>query len=323
MNWRKLFVRSTGDRGNEAKLRGGWLRLRQGRQSAKPRMIVGAVGAVTLATQANGGEPSRQLSQKRHLAAVGRRRTPSRKMLPDGEKAGAMGGPRLAFGERVPWRTGPLEVLHTRDVVVLCDVDNLSLGARDLGYKVSYAALAKLLRQSSRSCRLHAFFPGGAEARGRIEYFKTRGWAVHVNEIEVVQTYRGWRRICNSDNSILLWAGWLAGRMRVDLLVVASGDGSLVCDIARFFATCQPACDVVTLSLVGSTSMRLDASTNPHVRANVSLGHDALRPVLAKPGTECITRAGQGRGRAAYGIAPDGFGVATVGKQFPDDCHKS
>jgi len=168
-------------------------------------------------------------------------------------------------------------------------------------------------------------FVNPAEAAGCMPFFQAarKRWAVHVNEIEVVQTYRGWRRICNSDNSILLWAGWLAGRMRVDLLVVASGDGSLVCDIARFFATCQPACDVVTLSLVGSTSMRLDAGTNPHVRANLSLGHDALRPVLAKPGTECITRAGQGRGRAAYGIAPDGFGVATVGKQFPDDCHKS
>jgi len=176
----------------------------------------------------------------------------------------------------LPARTGPLELLHGRDVLVLCDVENLSLGARDHGHKVSYRRLAELLRRFGRSCRLHAFFPGSSGDRRRFQYFTERGWTAHMNEIEVVQTHQGVRRLTNSDSLILLWAGWLASRSQADLVVVASGDGSLVCDIARFFAGCEPTRHIVTLSLVGSTSHRLDAGTNPYVLANLALGRDVL-----------------------------------------------
>jgi hypothetical protein len=181
-------------------------------------------------------------------------------------------------GSPLPARTGPLELLHGRHVLVLCDVDNLSLGARDLGYKVSYGRLAELLHRSSQSCRLHAFFPGSWGDLRRIEYFRARGWTAHVKEIEIVQTHQGQMRLTNSDSLILLWAGWLAGQSLADLVVLATGDGSLVCETARFLGGCSPFRQVVTLSLVGSTSCRVDANRNPYVWANLALGKDALRP---------------------------------------------
>lgn len=210
-------------------------------------------------------------------------------------------------GNLLPARTGPLELLHGRHALVLCDVDNLSLGARDLGYRVSYRRLAELLHRSSRSCRLHAFFPGLWGEQRRIEYFTARGWTAHMNEIEIVQTHQGTQRLSNSDSLILLWAGWLATRSQADLVVVASGDGSLVCDIARFLADCGPIRQVVTLSLVGSTSCRVDANRNPYVWANLGLGKDALR--LASHGLGDrgeVTAAGLRRRRAATGNGSNG-----------------
>lgn len=209
-------------------------------------------------------------------------------------------------GRPLPARTGPLELLHGRDVLVLCDVDNLSLGARDLGYKLSYGRLAELLHRSSRNCRLHAFFPGSRGEQRRIEYFSARGWIAHMNEIEIVQTRQGPQRLSNSDSLILLWAGWLAGQSQADLVIVASGDGSLVCDTARFFAGCEPPRRIVTLSLVGSTSCRLDASTNPYVWANLSLGKDALRPTSDGLAERGEVTAGPRWRRAAPGNGSNG-----------------
>lgn len=223
----------------------------------------------------------------------------------------------------LPGRTGPLELLHGRDVLVLCDVDNLSLGARDLGYKVSYRKLAELLHRSSRSCQLHAFFPGSRGKHGRTEYFAARGWTVHMNEIEVVYTYHGPQRLSNSDSLILLWAGWLAAQRQMDLVVVASGDGSLGCDIARFLAGREPACQVITLSLVGSTSCRLDARTNPYVWANLALGKDALRPAAHRGAEWTATTAAGLRSWCAAPTKSSKAVAVPMGGVFPrGSCYK-
>jgi len=177
----------------------------------------------------------------------------------------------------LPATTGPVDLLRGRKVLVICDVDNLSVGAKDAGYTVSYAKLGQLLRDNSESCELHAFFPVNAKKKGRIDYFRKRGWKTHTNEVQTLRTCRGRERLSNSDNQILLWSGLLAASSDADMIVVASGDGTLVCDIARFFFRSPTPRPVITLSLVGSTSARLDACRNNDIFANLELGKDMLQ----------------------------------------------
>ncbi len=180
-------------------------------------------------------------------------------------------------GMRAP-QTGPLELLAGHQVVVLCDVENLSYGAKSSGYNVSYRQLGQQLTEASASCELHAFFSCDPNEAEKAQYFWQRGWTPHVQWIETIPTYTGWRQRSNSDNLILLWAGWLAAQKKAEMYVLASGDGTLVCDIANFLVFKLPLCKVVTLSLPGSTSLRLRAEANPAISANLVLGEDVLRP---------------------------------------------
>jgi hypothetical protein len=184
---------------------------------------------------------------------------------------------RLRRHGSLPATTGPVDLLCGRKVLVICDVDNLSVGAKEAGYTVSYAKLGRLLRENSQNCELHAFFPVDPKRTGRIDYFRKRGWTTHTNAVQTLHTCRGRERLSNSDNQILLWSGLLAASSDADMIVVASGDGTLVCDIARFFARSVTNRPVVTLSLVGSTSARLDASQNADIFANLELGKDVLQ----------------------------------------------
>ncbi len=184
----------------------------------------------------------------------------------------------------LPDETGPRSAIAGHRLLVLCDVENLTCSARDLGYKMSYKRLAALLREESEHCELHAFFSCEPGRLGRIEHFQRRGWEVHVRPIETIRTCNEFKRTTNSDNLILLSAGWLASRTDADLTVLASGDGTLVCDIARFLSFWCPTRPVVTLSLAGSTSLRLDAAYNPHLAANLTVGLDVLRPLGNRAG---------------------------------------
>ena len=95
-------------------------------------------------------------------------------------------------------------------------------------------------------------------------------------DIETVQTHRGRQRLANSDNDILFAAGNLAGCRNTDVIVLASGDGDLVCDVARNLRQVRRARTILTLSLAGSTSHRLDAGCNSHIDRNIEIGLDCL-----------------------------------------------
>jgi hypothetical protein len=172
--------------------------------------------------------------------------------------------------------TGPLAALAGRKVLVLADVENLSYGARDLGYKISYRTLADRLRAASRACALHAFFSREAGDEARAHYFEARGWVAHQRDIQVVRTCRGAERLSNSDNLILFTAGVLVSRSDAEAVVVASGDGTLVCELAAAIRALPRRRQVITLSLAGSTSWRLDAAKNPDIAANIEIGRDCL-----------------------------------------------
>jgi uncharacterized LabA/DUF88 family protein len=188
---------------------------------------------------------------------------------------------RRAFPQPLPIApiTGPLRPIEGRRVLVLADIENLSYGARDRALKVSYRRLAQVLRAAARACSLHAFFSRRPREEQRCRYFEERGWIAHPRDIETVSTYLGLRVRGNSDNHILFATGLLVSRSSSDTVAIASGDGDLVSDLARAVAGLPKPREVVTLSLAGSTSSRLNAASNPCIAANIELGLDCLRSI--------------------------------------------
>ena len=172
--------------------------------------------------------------------------------------------------------TGPLEGLTDRNVLVLADDENLRYGARDLGYALSLGSLGDCLRRRSRGCELHAFFSREPGDERRCQYVRVGGWVPHARDIETVQTHRGRQCLANSDNDILFAAGCLAARGNNDVIVLASGDDSLVCDLARNLRRVSAAQTILTLSLAGSTSQRLDATCNADIDGNIEIGLNCL-----------------------------------------------
>jgi hypothetical protein len=173
--------------------------------------------------------------------------------------------------------TGPLDVLHNQRVLVLADVENLRYSARDLGARLSYRRLGDRLCLSADSCCLHAFFSRSPGDDKPVQYFFERGWIPHPRDIETVRTFRGKERLANSDNLLLFYAGVLVSRSSADVVVLASGDGSLVCDLTRCLRNLPRPRGIATLSVAGSTSWRLNATQNPDIMANIEIGRDCFR----------------------------------------------
>jgi hypothetical protein len=172
--------------------------------------------------------------------------------------------------------TNPLELLSGRRALVLADVQNISVGAEQLGYKLSYRLLAERLRGATRSCSLHAFFAAGTNGDRLTEYFVERGWGSHPYPIHSVRTHRGVERRTNTDFLLAFFAGALVRSSNADVVGICSGDGGLVADVARAIAEFPKQRDVVTLSLAGSTAWALDAAVNGFITANIEIGQDVL-----------------------------------------------
>ena len=189
--------------------------------------------------------------------------------------------PIVVRGIEIAPRTGPVDVLSGENVVVLSDDENLYFSARDLGYKVSYLELTKRLERATRAVSLHAFFSCSAGDKRRDRYFTQRGWTPHAYEAHTVQGRGGERRRANSDSHILFKAGLLISRTQASTVVICTGDGDLADDLGRFLVELPTPRKLVTLSLAGSTSHRLDARRNDYIADNIELGADCLRPGTA------------------------------------------
>lgn len=178
--------------------------------------------------------------------------------------------------------TGPLSPLGNRRVLVLADMENLLLGARDLGLALDARALAAVLSTACATCDLHAFFSRMPGDQRLAVQLASAGWTVHPRDIRFVRTTWGVRRQANSDNTILFFAGHLLAETEADTVVIASGDGDLVVDAARHIREISPGRCVATLSLAGSTSSRLDARVNADVSLNLEIGLDCLRAQIGR-----------------------------------------
>jgi hypothetical protein len=166
-----------------------------------------------------------------------------------------------------------------REVLLLADIENLDGGARDLGCKMRYESLTQAFRQAATRCAFHAFFTLSRENEQGARNLPALGWSVHARPMEVVRTHRGLERRTNSDNLILFHAGALVTRSTAEVVVIASGDGNLASDLAREVVALPKKRLVLTMSLAGSTSWRLDARTNGHIAGNIEVGRDCLCPL--------------------------------------------
>jgi hypothetical protein len=186
--------------------------------------------------------------------------------------------PRSSRAEAAQF-TGPLDALKDRSVLVLADDENLRASAQDLGHKLSYKTLREKICEASGKCKLHVFFSREKGDDRRTTYFEDRKWVAHPRDIHEVQTGRGVKRTTNSDFMITFLGGMLVSRSDADVIVIASGDGDMVADMAETIKSLPRPRLVMTMSLAGSTAWRLNAESNAFIDVNIEIGLDCLRPV--------------------------------------------
>lgn len=163
--------------------------------------------------------------------------------------------------------------------LVVCDAENLSYSLHNRGLDVDYAQLsARVLAQCGTGSELHAFatLEEGPQSLCAERYFEDSGWTAHVQPIERVKGVDGVRKRANSDNLMLLVAGLRLGALKPEVVLVLSGDGDLVLDIARFTKVVLPQCEVLTLSVPGATSRRLQQGQTSLIAHSAFLGRDVL-----------------------------------------------
>jgi len=176
----------------------------------------------------------------------------------------------------VPALTGPLDYLRGKRVIVLVDTQNLTASADKFGRKFSYRRLAELLRLNTANNALHAFFSATGNNGYRAEYFEERGYIPHAYPIHHVATCRGTERRSNIDLLFAAIGGAAVSRSHADVVLLCSGDGQLVCDMALAISMFPKHRGVATLSFAGATSNTLDAKKNTLIDANIEVGRDLL-----------------------------------------------
>ncbi len=189
------------------------------------------------------------------------------------------------FGVDIAEHTGPLDAIRGGRVLVLADAQNLDLSCRDLGYRLSWARLGQRLREAADRAWLHAVFSRSApdESR-RWDYFLERSWQPHAKIARAVNRPGGRvERDSNADFHLAFLAGHLAGRLSVNWVILATGDGTLALDVSACLSKLPSMPAVATLSVAGATAQRLDARVcdGGLIRLNIEVGRDVMRPVTA------------------------------------------
>jgi hypothetical protein len=175
--------------------------------------------------------------------------------------------------------TGPLAALQGRNVLVIADVENLTISARKLGYELNYTALARRLSATAGTIQLHAALSVEPGDTTDTAHMTQAGFTVHTRLIERLSDGS---KAANSDNVFAFQAGLLVSRARADVVMLASGDGQLACDLANSIRELPTRRAVWTLSLPMATSARLDCRRNKSIEANAEVGLDVL---VGQPGS--------------------------------------
>jgi hypothetical protein len=169
--------------------------------------------------------------------------------------------------------TGPLTGLQGRSALAIFDVENLTISARKLGFELDYPALARRMAISSRAVQLHAALSVEPGDTVDSAHMLESGFTVHTR---VIERLRDGSKAANSDNVFAFQAGLLVSRSRADVVILGSGDGQLICDLANSIRNLPTPRSVWTLSIPGATSTRLDCRRNRSIETNVEVGLDVL-----------------------------------------------
>ncbi len=194
-----------------------------------------------------------------------------------------------------------LSPIRGRQVLVLFDEQNLSIGAKELGFRLQYDLLARQLQAIAENASLHIFAAADSYDRGIRKRFEKLGYTPHIKTIRRKHQYDGRKRLdSNIDNLFAFWAGLLGPKTTCEVIVLASGDYGLSGELAKAVRTQHDkAISVMTLSLPGSTAFDLDARKNPHITANLEIGLDVLTP-LVKSRSRFPVGVNQNLGRLGY-----------------------
>jgi hypothetical protein len=163
------------------------------------------------------------------------------------------------------------------------DEQNLSIGARDLGYELQHDLLANRLGTAARSAELHLFTAADLDTEVESR-FKNMPYIVHTKAIRRTRLDDGrYRSDCNIDNLFSFWVGVLAVKTTFNVIVFGSGDYGLAGELSKEIRSLRRkrSVQIMTLSLPGSTAQDLDSDENPDITANLEIGLDLLKPIAA------------------------------------------
>jgi len=194
----------------------------------------------------------------------------------------------LREGVAVVAETGPFDAIKGESIFVMADAQNLDIGAMDIGFKLSWRQLGAVLDGVAQKASRHAILSQHPGDDRRLEYLTERGWMPHATEVRQVHTHNGWERKGNADFLMAFLAGVLVSRAQADIVVIASGDGDLVEELALGIRSLPHDRRIVTLSLAGSTAFRLNADTSRLIDANIEIGRDCLHPMTARVKTSFV-----------------------------------
>lgn len=160
------------------------------------------------------------------------------------------------------------------DVTVFQDAENTSISVEKLGYEINQRRLGLLLQEQCEASDLHVFASGN-HPHNVVGGPYPAPWKLHFNQAETVLKHGESVRRSNSDNLMIFTVGQVLALHRPEIIVLATGDGDLAIDLARFIKVIWgDEQRIVTLSVAGATSWRLDARQNRLFDANFEIGYD-------------------------------------------------
>lgn len=164
-------------------------------------------------------------------------------------------------------------------VLLVADAQNMSHSLRVAGYDCAFDKLLRAIPASPSAIQAHAYarLKTDEDLAFANQYFTTAGWQSHCRLAPVVN---GEQRIVKSnvDNDLLLSVGELLANGDVAHLVVASGDGDLVCDVVAHIQGHRHQPQVHVLSIAGTTSSRFHALLGHGIETTTLLGWDCTGP---------------------------------------------
>ena len=151
--------------------------------------------------------------------------------------------------------------LCRRRVLAIADAENLTFGLRKTRQELDYRKLATDLGDSAASLTALAIATVKPEVLPHAcRFFTSAGWIPKLSAQMEYGDCRGRHLRANADSQILLHTGAMVEKINPEVLVLASGDGDLGCELAIFLEQ-YPNIELMIFGLRDQTSQRLESAT--------------------------------------------------------------